>query len=136
MKEIYRLQLDDYSAASFTSFGKDYFGTFDQMRELFNAIRCNEDFVSQSSDILTTFDRCLAGEKKITHYAAYQEVPFLVQAKVYHVLFVHRRTKAHMSMLYVMCAQQKNSIEFVQYSRNRGFYIVENREISLKQWSC
>lgn len=68
MKEIYRLQLDDYSAASFTSFGKDYFGTFDQMRELFNAIRCNEDFVSQSSDILTTFDRYLAGEKKITHY--------------------------------------------------------------------
>ena len=26
----------------------------------------------------------------------------------------------------------KNSIEFVQYSRNHGFYIVENREIHTK----
>ena len=82
MKEIYRLQLDDYSAPSFISFGKDYFGTLDQMREMFDDIRCSEDFARRSSDILTTFDRYLAGEKNITHYVAYQEVPFLVQAEV------------------------------------------------------
>lgn len=82
MKRIYRLQLDDYSAASFTSFGKDYFGTLDQMRELFDDIRSDEDLAERFGDILTTFDRYLAGEKKITHYVAYQEVPFLVQAKV------------------------------------------------------
>lgn len=82
MKRIYRLQLDDYSAASFTSFGKDYFGTLDQMRELFDDIRSDEDLARRFSDILTTFDRYLAGGKKITYYVAYQEVPILVQAKV------------------------------------------------------
>ena len=110
MKEIYRLQLDDYSAAFFTSFGKDYFGTFDQMRELFNAIRCNEDFVSQSSDILTTFDRYLAGEKKITHYAAYQEVPFLVQAKVYHVcttFYLYTDVQRRTWLCFTSCAPSK-----------------------------
>ena len=81
MKRIYRLQLDDYSAPSFTSFGKDYFGTLDQMREVFNAIRCDENFASRFRDILTTFDRYLAGEKKITHYVAHQKVPILIQEK-------------------------------------------------------
>ena len=47
MKRIYRLQLDDYSAPSFTSFGKDYFGTLDQMREVSNAIRCDENLASR-----------------------------------------------------------------------------------------
>lgn len=82
MKRIYRLQLDDYSAASFTSFGKDYFGSLDQMWTLFDDIRSDEDLAGRFGDILTTFDRYLAGEKKITHYVAYQEVPFLVQTKV------------------------------------------------------
>lgn len=36
MARYYRLLLDDFSAASFTSFSKSYFGTFEQMEGLFD----------------------------------------------------------------------------------------------------
>ena len=46
MARFYRLLLDDYSAASFTSFDKDYFGTLEVIDGLFKAIREDEDTVS------------------------------------------------------------------------------------------
>lgn len=82
MARYYRLLLDDYSAASFTSFSKEYFGTLEQLKGLFNKIRSNTDTAERYSGILSTFDKFLAGEKKITHFVAYREVPFLVYAKV------------------------------------------------------
>ena len=43
MSRYYRLLLDDYSAASFTSFDKDYFGTLEQIDSFFQAIKSDED---------------------------------------------------------------------------------------------
>lgn len=82
MARLYRLKLDDYSAASFTSFSKNYFGTLEQLKGLFDDIRSDKETAERFSDILSVFDRYLAGEKKLTHNVAYREVPFLVHAKV------------------------------------------------------
>ena len=82
MARLYRLILDDFSAASFTSFSKNYFGTLEQIKGLFDDIRSDKKTAERFSDILSVFDRYLAGEKKLTHNVAYREVPFLVQAKV------------------------------------------------------
>ena len=84
MNELYRLQLDDFSAASFTSYGKDYLGTMEQIQSLFDYLRSDEDLAGKFQYILGVNDRYLAGEKEITHTVAYQEVPFLVPATVLH----------------------------------------------------
>ena len=82
MSRYYRLLLDDYSAASFTSFSKDYYGTLEQIGTLFEAIKQDEELAERQKYILGIYDRYLAGETKISHNVAYQEVPFLIPAKV------------------------------------------------------
>ena len=82
MARYYRLLLDDYSSAPFTSFSKEYFGTLDQLKGLFDDMRSDEDIAKRYPNILSTFDKFLAGEKNLTHNVAYQEIPFLVYAKV------------------------------------------------------
>ena len=77
MARFYRLLLDDYSAASFTSFDKDYFGTLEDIDGFFKAIREDEDTVERFQDILSVYDQYLAGNKKVTHNVAYRDVPFL-----------------------------------------------------------
>ena len=39
----YRLELDDYAAAAFTSFSKEYFGTLDDIRGLITALEQDEE---------------------------------------------------------------------------------------------
>ena len=82
MSRYYRLLLDDYSAASFTSFSKDYYGTLDQISSLFEAMKEDEEVADRQKYILGIYDRYIAGESKISHQVAYREVPFLVPAKV------------------------------------------------------
>ena len=82
MARFYRLLLDDYSAASFTSFDKDYFGTLEDIGGLFKAIREDEDTAERFQDILSVYDQYLSGNTKVTHNVAYRDVPFLVPAKV------------------------------------------------------
>lgn len=81
MAQHYRLLLDDFSAASFTSFSKSYFGTLEQIKGLFDDLRSDEETAERFAIILSVFDRYVAGENEITHNVAYQEVPFLVPAK-------------------------------------------------------
>ena len=80
-KHLYRLRLDDYSAASFTSFSKDYFGTLEDISAFIDSFRSDEDFSETFADLVANFDRYMGGEKNITHIVAYQEKPFLVRAK-------------------------------------------------------
>ena len=82
MSMFYRLLLDDYSAASFTSFDKNYFGTLEQINEFFESMKADEKLAERQKYILSIYDQYLAGNKKITHNVAYREVPFLVPAKV------------------------------------------------------
>lgn len=82
MSRYYRLLLDDYSAASFTSFDKDYFGTLKQIDGFFQAIKADEDMAKRQEYILSIYEQFLAGKKTISHNVAYREVPFLVPAKI------------------------------------------------------
>ncbi len=81
MGRYYRLILDDYSAASFTSFSKDYFGKMEDIAGLFKAIREDDSIADSFKDLLSVYELYLSGDKKVTHRVAYQEVPFLVPAK-------------------------------------------------------
>ena len=82
MSRYYRLMLDDYSAASFASFDKDYFGTLEDINEFFERIKSDEDIAKRQKYVLSVYEQFLAGKKDISHIVAYREVPFLVPAKV------------------------------------------------------
>ena len=43
----YRLELDDYSAAAFTSFGKYYYGTLEDLRCFFGELAHDEKLKKQ-----------------------------------------------------------------------------------------
>ena len=43
MGRFYRLLLDDYSAASFTSFDKDYYGTLEEINEFFEEMKKDKE---------------------------------------------------------------------------------------------
>lgn len=74
--------LDDFSAAAFTSFDKDYYGTLSDIRNFFEAMKADEDIAKQQQYEISIYERYIAGEKKIRHTVAYREVPFLVPAKI------------------------------------------------------
>lgn len=82
MKKYYRLMLDDYSAAAFTSFDKDYYGTLADIQDFFEAIKSDEGIAKHQQYEISIYERYIAGEKKIKHTVAYREVPFLVPAKI------------------------------------------------------
>ena len=82
MGRYFRLELDDYSTPSFVSAGKYYFGTLEDIDGLFQAIRNDENKAEHKQYILSVYDQFLAGEKKINHTVAFNEVPFLVPAKI------------------------------------------------------
>jgi len=82
MSNYYQLLLDDYAAPSCTSFNKDYYGTLQELYGFFKAMKEDEKTAEQQEYILSVYDKYLAGNKTINHNVAYQEVPFLIPAKV------------------------------------------------------
>ncbi len=78
----YRLTLDDYSAASFTSFSKDYYGTLEQITELIEALRDNKDRQDTYQALKEPFDKFMSGDKYVMHNVAYRDVRFLSPVKV------------------------------------------------------
>lgn len=80
-KQLYRLQLDDYSAASFTSFSKDYFGTLDDIANFISSIREDEYFAKSYTSLFETYEKYIFGDRQVTHNVAYQEVRFLTRVK-------------------------------------------------------
>ena len=59
----YRLELDDYAAAAFTSFSKDYYGTLDDILRLMDALENDEDLCKSPSKhysrLFTTSSRAI-----------------------------------------------------------------------------
>ena len=83
-KQYYRLILDDYSAASFTSFNKHYFGTWEEIEALLNELEENKHSEDSHKSLLTAFLAYEAGQADVTHNVAFQEVPFLVPVQLLH----------------------------------------------------
>ena len=75
--QMYKLSLDDYSAASFTSFDKDYFGTINMIQDFILSIQNDEKISEDYKSLINTFDE-YKQNKNITHSIAYKEVPFLI----------------------------------------------------------
>lgn len=74
----YRLELDDYSAAAFTSFGKYYYGTLEDLRCFFGELAHDEKLKKQFKELLFTFQAFEEGHQDLSHSIAYRKVPFLV----------------------------------------------------------
>lgn len=82
--KYYRLELDDYSAASFTSFGKYYYGTMEDMRCFFGELTLDEDFKDRFRDLTSKFQAFEEGQQDLSHRVAHREVPFLVPVRLLH----------------------------------------------------
>ena len=80
----YRLELDDYSAAAFTSFGKYYYGTLEDLRCFFGELAHDEKLKKQFKELLFTFQAFEEGHQDLSHSIAYRKVPFLVPAQLLH----------------------------------------------------
>ena len=59
----YRLELDDYSAAAFTSFGKYYYGTLEDLRCFFGELAHDEKLKKQFKELLSTFQAFEEGSR-------------------------------------------------------------------------
>ena len=64
----YRLELDDYSAAAFTSFGKYYYGTLEDLRCFFGELAHDEKLKKQFKELLSTFQAFEEGRQDLSHY--------------------------------------------------------------------
>ena len=80
----YRLELDDYSAAAFTSFGKYYYGTTEDFRCFFRELTIDMALKKQFGDLISRFQSFEEGQQNISHYIAYRKIPFLVPAHLLH----------------------------------------------------
>ena len=80
----YRLELDDYSVAAFTSFGKYYYGTLEDLRCFFGELAHDEKLKKQFKELLFTFQAFEEGHQDLSHSIAYRKVPFLVPAQLLH----------------------------------------------------
>ena len=80
----YRLELDDYSAAAFTSFGKYYYGTTEDFRCFFRELSIDDKLKEQFKDLISTFQSFEEVQQDVSHYIAYRKVPFLVPAHLLH----------------------------------------------------
>ena len=80
--QYYRLELDDYSVASFCSFGKYYFGTLGEIRAFINAL--DKEYEGSHRELVSAFRAYEGGQTDVTHHVAFQEVPLLTPAKLVH----------------------------------------------------
>lgn len=69
-EKYYRLLFDDYSATSFTSFDKDYYGTLEQINEFFEEIKKDEELAKRQEYIISVYEKHLAGQKNISYKVA------------------------------------------------------------------
>lgn len=76
-KQLYAFELDDYSAPSCTSFTKLYFGTIADFRAVLESI--GEE---RLEDLHNTFERFVAGERKIIYHAGQCVTRFARPAKM------------------------------------------------------
>ena len=76
-EQYYCLRLDDYSAPSFCSFGKAYYGTLVHLRSFINRLEEDEKTRESHSELIAAFRKYEAGDTEVTHTVAFQKVPLL-----------------------------------------------------------
>ena len=80
---MYRINLEDCSAADFTSFSKPYYGSLDEIRELLTAIRDDPNMKGCCTEVLNAFFNLYEkGRRGVMHRVAYKEVPLLERVQI------------------------------------------------------
>lgn len=83
-QQLYRLELDDMATPAFTSFGKYYYGTLEQIRTFIRALEEADYLGDHSKEMIAAFHAYEAGQTDVRHNVAYREVPLLVPVTVLH----------------------------------------------------
>lgn len=83
-KQFYRLELDDMATPSFTSFGKFYYGTMEQLSIFMKALEEADHLGDHFKDLTQAFRSYEAGKTDVQHSVAYRDVPLLVPVRVLH----------------------------------------------------
>jgi len=80
---MYRINLEDCSAASFTSFSKPYYGSLDEIRELLTLIQNDPEMEGCCTEVLNAFFNLYEkGRRGVVHLVAYKEVPLLERVQI------------------------------------------------------
>lgn len=80
--QYFCLSLDDYAAASFTSFGKAYYGTLPQIKSFIDSLASDDKLRDDHAGLIAAFREYEAGNHDVTHRVAYQKVPLLEPVRV------------------------------------------------------
>lgn len=82
--QYYRLELDDVSTPAFTSFGKFYYGTLDEIKGFIDALDAADYTGDHSKDLVCAFYAYLQGHTNATHTVAYHEAILLKSVRLLH----------------------------------------------------
>lgn len=83
-EQYYRLELDDVATPSFTSFGKCYYGTMEQLRIFIKALEEADYIGDHSKELIVAFHAYEAGQTDVRHSVAYHDAPLLVPVTILH----------------------------------------------------
>lgn len=124
----FRLELDDYSSASFCSFGKYYFGTLEEIRTFINAL--DKEYEDSHRELVAAFRAYEIGQTDVTHSVAFQEVPLLTPATLIHTEKVVLKNYAwdHMNTwqsVYKMRCTQVETEHLWLACEGRGFRAIK-----------
>lgn len=83
---MYRINLEDCSAASFTSFSKPYYGSLDEIRELLSTIRDDPQMQGCCTEVLNAFFNLYEkGRRGVMHgFMSAKDVKYLLYKPNYH----------------------------------------------------
>ena len=83
-EQYYRLELNDVATPSFTSFGKNYYGTMVQVRTFIKALEDADYLSGHSQGLIAAFYAYESGQTDVKHSVAYRDVPLLVPVTILH----------------------------------------------------
>lgn len=98
-EKYYVMHLDDYAAAQFTSFGKMYFGTLEEIGHFIRLLEKESRTSEAHKDTIEGFYKFLDGDKYVTHKVAYQDVKLLTPVRVRgsNVVRMNRKIWTHLN---------------------------------------
>lgn len=78
MNKIYHIELDDYSTPAFVSFGKNYYGTMEDIEEFISKFKDDEN-----GELVKAFQEYKDGNRDVEITVAYKKRKMLEEVKIY-----------------------------------------------------
>ncbi len=80
-KQLYKLYLDDYSTASFTSLDKCYVGTLDDIGNFIVSIKNDKNISDSKGDLISAYEKYISRDNSAMHTVAHKNIKFLTKVK-------------------------------------------------------